>query len=150
VRRIFSSSNKEIYTDLRKTLIAKFGKHSCIPALLLRLAQQYSKSGPGNPCGLTDDEPIWSSRREMQSIFLRTAFMPIFQEIFVECMARSNNVLNTGFCPRADRDSIELFTSALTFSPHSSEDAILIATNSDKELKGAQRYSLHRCPSLTY
>jgi mannose-6-phosphate isomerase len=54
----------------------------------------------------------------------------------VECMARSDNVLNTGFCPRVDRDSVELFTSTLTFSPHSPEDAILKPTNSDKGLKG--------------
>jgi len=35
----------------------------------------------------------------------------------VECMARSDNVLNTGFCPRANRDSVDMFTAALTFSP---------------------------------
>lgn len=43
----------------------------------------------------------------------------------VECMARSNNVLNTGFCPRADRDSIDLFTQALTFSPHNADEVLL-------------------------
>ena len=43
----------------------------------------------------------------------------------VECMARSNNVLNTGFCPRADRDSIELFTQTLTFSPHNAAEVLL-------------------------
>ena len=43
----------------------------------------------------------------------------------VECMARSDNVLNTGFCPRADRDSIDLFTAALMFSLKSAGDAIL-------------------------
>lgn len=43
----------------------------------------------------------------------------------VECMARSDNVINTGFCPRADRDSIDLFTSALTFDPHSAEQSRL-------------------------
>ena len=54
----------------------------------------------------------------------------------VECMARSNNVLNTGFCPRADRDSIELFTSALTFSPHSAEETRLLSKKSDKGKMG--------------
>ena len=54
----------------------------------------------------------------------------------MECMARSDNVLNTSFCPRADQDSINLFTSALTFGPHSPEDAILKPTSSDKALKG--------------
>lgn len=43
----------------------------------------------------------------------------------VECMARSDNVINTGFCPRADRDSIDLFTYALTFEPHSAEESKL-------------------------
>ena len=54
----------------------------------------------------------------------------------VECMARSNNVINTGFCPRAERDSIELFTAALTFSPHSAEEALLPATKSEKGSMG--------------
>lgn len=43
----------------------------------------------------------------------------------IECMARSNNVLNTGFCPRAERNSIDLFTSCLTFKPHNTEEALL-------------------------
>jgi mannose-6-phosphate isomerase len=51
-------------------------------------------------------------------------------------MARSDNVLNTGFCPRADRDSIELFTAALTFSPKNADEALLKSKKSDKGLKG--------------
>jgi mannose-6-phosphate isomerase len=51
-------------------------------------------------------------------------------------MARSDNVLNTGFCPRADRDSIDLFTAALTFSPKNADETILKPKNSDKGLKG--------------
>ena len=47
-------------------------------------------------------------------------------------MARSNNVLNTGFCPRAKRDDIELFTKALTFSPHNAKEVMLGATKSNK------------------
>lgn len=54
----------------------------------------------------------------------------------VECMARSNNVLNTGFCPRADRDSIELFTASLTFSPHNAEEVKLERSKSDKSKNG--------------
>jgi mannose-6-phosphate isomerase len=54
----------------------------------------------------------------------------------VECMARSNNVINTGFCPRADRDSVELFTSALTFSPHSADEAMLPAKSSKRGRHG--------------
>ena len=54
----------------------------------------------------------------------------------VECMARSNNVLNTGFCPRADRDDIELFTSALTFGPHNAEEVKLGTRETDKSKNG--------------
>jgi mannose-6-phosphate isomerase len=36
-------------------------------------------------------------------------------------MARSDNVLDTGFGPHADRDGIDLFISALIFNPHSAE-----------------------------
>jgi len=43
----------------------------------------------------------------------------------LECMARSDNVLNTGFCPRADSDSIDLFTATLTFSLKNADEALL-------------------------
>ena len=51
-------------------------------------------------------------------------------------MARSDNVLNTGFCPRADRDSIETFTEALTFSPASADEALLSPRPSPKGKNG--------------
>lgn len=54
----------------------------------------------------------------------------------VECMARSNNVLNTGFCPRADRDNIELFSSALTFAPHSASEVLLGTQKSGRGRNG--------------
>ena len=54
----------------------------------------------------------------------------------VECMARSNKVLNTGFCPRADRDSVELFTAALTFSLHSAKEVPLKSTTSRRGRNG--------------
>ena len=50
----------------------------------------------------------------------------------VECMARSNNVLNTGFCPRPDRDDIELFTRTMTFAPHSPKEVLLPAQRSGR------------------
>ena len=54
----------------------------------------------------------------------------------VECMARSNNVLNTGFCPRADRDGVELFTAALTFSPQTAKEVLLKPTTSGRGRNG--------------
>lgn len=46
----------------------------------------------------------------------------------IECMARSDNMLATGFYPRSERDDLELFTQALTFSPRSPDEAILPAS----------------------
>jgi mannose-6-phosphate isomerase len=51
-------------------------------------------------------------------------------------MARSDNVINTGFCPAAERDSVELFGEALTFVPHSAQDALLPRKKSDKGMNG--------------
>ena len=137
VRRILLSSDEitEVYTDLRKTPIAKFGKHSYIPILLPRLAQQYSKSDPGNLVALMTMNYMVLQRGDAIYIPADGIHAYLSGDI-VECMARSDNVLNTGFCPRVDRDSVELFTSALTFSPHSPEEAILKPANSDKGLMG--------------
>lgn len=54
----------------------------------------------------------------------------------VECMARSNSVLNTRFCPRADRDNIELFAAALSFSPHNAKEVQLKSTISGRGRNG--------------
>ena len=54
----------------------------------------------------------------------------------VECMARSNNVLNTGFCPRPDRDDIGLFTETMQFAPHSAEQVSLPAQSSNRGVLG--------------
>lgn len=59
----------------------------------------------------------------------------------IECMARSNNVLNTGFCPRADRDSVDIFTQTLTFNPHTPEDCILPAKPFDRAGKNTTLYA---------
>jgi len=54
----------------------------------------------------------------------------------IECMARSNNVLNFGFCPRADRNNTDLVCDLLTFTPHSAEEAMLKPTSWERSQKG--------------
>ncbi|KAK1984731.1 mannose-6-phosphate isomerase [Colletotrichum cereale] len=54
----------------------------------------------------------------------------------VECMARSNNVLNTGFCPPGDRANVDLFTNTLTFKAHSEADVLLPAEPSPRGARG--------------
>jgi mannose-6-phosphate isomerase len=51
VGKILSASDEEIvelYESLKKTEVKDFGKHTYIPELLPRLAEQYDKSDPGN------------------------------------------------------------------------------------------------------
>lgn len=45
-------------------------------------------------------------------------------------------MINTGFCPRVDRDSADLFTRALTFNPHGPQEAELPSKTSEKGING--------------
>ncbi|KAI3394022.1 hypothetical protein diail_3286 [Diaporthe ilicicola] len=54
----------------------------------------------------------------------------------VECMARSNNVLNVGFCPPADKNNIDMFANTLTFKSHSKEDVVLPKQKSERSTTG--------------
>ncbi|KAI9873631.1 MAG: hypothetical protein M1830_010770 [Pleopsidium flavum] len=112
-----------------------FGKQSYILDLLPRLQQQYSKQDPGNLIALLLMNFLVLSPGD--AIFVPADGIHAYLSgDIVECMARSNNVINTGFCPRADRDSVELFTAALTFSPHSGDEAMLPSTSSKKGRHG--------------
>jgi len=135
---MLSMSDKEI-TEVYETLTTiptkDFGDHAYIPELLPRLAEQYEKSDPGNLVALLTMNYLVLNKGD--SIYVPAdGIHAYFSGNIVECMARSDNVLNTGFCPRADRDSIDLFTAALTFNPQNAQDAILKSKSSDKGLKG--------------
>lgn len=54
----------------------------------------------------------------------------------VECMARSNNIINTGFCPPAERNSADIFTQVLSFKQHDPQDPILRRVKSEKSTNG--------------
>ncbi|KAG6355258.1 hypothetical protein INS49_004340 [Diaporthe citri] len=54
----------------------------------------------------------------------------------VECMARSNNVLNVGFCPSADRNNVDMFSNTLTFKSHSRDDVVLPKQKSERSKGG--------------
>lgn len=138
VGKILSASDEEIvelYESLKKTEVKDFGKHTYFPELLPRLAEQYDKSDPGNLVALLTMNYLVLQKGDAIYVPADGIHAYLSGDI-VECMARSDNVLNTGFCPRADRDSIELFTAALTFSPKNADEALLKQKKSDKGLKG--------------
>ncbi|KAI9839584.1 MAG: hypothetical protein M1819_002210 [Sarea resinae] len=133
-RSILEASEKTI-EEVQNKLMAlpkqAFRKQTHIPELLPRLQQQYSKQDSGNLVALC----------LMNFLVLHPGdgiYVPAdgihayLSGDIVECMARSNNVLNTGFCPRADRDSVDIFAAALTFSPHTADESILHSTVSEK------------------
>lgn len=101
-----------------------FGQDTYIPDLIPRLSKQYDKCDNGTVVALITMNYLRLKAGE--SIYIPADGIHAYLSgDIIECMARSNNVLNTGFCPRADRDSVDTFCAALTFSPHSAEEAKL-------------------------
>lgn len=100
------------------------GNQVYIHDLIPQLIDQYGSSDNGNLVALLmmnyltfkPGEAIWIPADGIHA-YLRGDI--------VECMARSNNVINTGFCPKADRDSVDVFVQALTFQQHDPEKPVL-------------------------
>lgn len=127
-----SSLHKALSETSPKTYGAK---HRYILDLLPRLAQQYDAEDNGNLVALLLMNFLVLQAGE--AIYVPANGMHAYLSgDIVECMARSDNVLNTGFCPRADRDSVDVFASALTFEQHSPAQPVLTREKSEKSRKG--------------
>lgn len=125
----------ETVKELQAIPPERFGLYSYIPSILGRLSSQYSEFDNGSLVAalLMNYMTIWPGDAVCVPADSIHAYL---SGDIIECMARSDNVLNTGFCPRADRDSVDLFTQALTFQPHSSQEAELQGKKSEKGLHG--------------
>jgi len=110
-------------------------KQAYILDLIPRLADQYGKSDNGNLVALITMNYLVLDAGSALYIPADGIHAYLSGDI-VECMARSNNVLNTGFCPPADRDSVDLFAKALTFKQHDPQEPILKRQASDKSQMG--------------
>lgn len=129
------STVASVHDHLSKTSREVLGSQAYMLDLLPRVAQQYSKEDNGNLVALLTMNFLTLSPG--QAIYVPADGIHAYLSgDIVECMARSNNVINTGFCPRADRDSIELFTNALTFKQHHPEEPVLQRQPSDKSNNG--------------
>ncbi len=125
----------EVHDQLEKTSRESLGSQAYLLDLLPRVVQQYSKEDNGNMVALIMMNFLTLSPG--QAIYVPADGIHAYLAgDIVECMARSNNVLNTGFCPRADRDSIELFTNALTFKQHDPREPLLQRQACDKSKSG--------------
>lgn len=114
---------------------SQFGPDPYIPGLLDRLSKQYTECDNGNLVAALLMNYLVLGPGD--SVFVPADSIHAYLEgDIIECMARSDNVLNTGFCPAPERDSVELFGQALTFVPHDAEHALLPRQKSEKGMCG--------------
>ncbi|KAA6415201.1 MAG: phosphomannose isomerase type i [Lasallia pustulata] len=147
-QNILKSSDEVIKTtqeQIGKLPKEVFGNQSYILDLLPRLQGQYSIEDPGNLVALFTMNFMTLSAGDAIYIPADAPHAYLSGDI-IECMARSNNVINTGFCPRADRDNIDLFINALTFGPHSADETML---PSSKSAKGQHGKTVEYAPPMS-
>ncbi|KAF7715763.1 Uncharacterized protein PECH_006208 [Penicillium ucsense] len=131
-----SADNVEsIVKELQTLPESQFGADTYIPGLLDRLSKQYSIGDNGNLVATLLMNYLTLGPGDSVYVPADSIHAYLSGDI-VECMARSDNVINTGFCPVAERDSVELFGQALTFIPHDAQSALLPRKKSDKGLQG--------------
>ncbi|KAJ5093497.1 hypothetical protein N7456_009358 [Penicillium angulare] len=119
----------DIVSKLKQISPSELRRNHQVPELLERLSQQYSEFDNGNLVAALLMNYMVLKPGEAVCVPADSIHAWLSGDI-LECMARSDNVLNTGFCPRADRDNIDLFTRALTFNPQSRVSALLPAQSS--------------------
>lgn len=129
------SAVASVHDELAKTSAEVLGSQAYVLDLLPRVVQQYTKEDNGNLVALLTMNFLTLSPG--QAIYVPADGIHAYLSgDIVECMARSNNVFNTGFCPRADRDSIELFTDALTFKQNRPDEPVLQRQACEKSKDG--------------
>ena len=121
--------------ELTKTPESVFGKYSYIPKMLERVSAQYSEFDNGTLFAVVCMNYLILEKGE--AVYVPADGMHAYLSgNIMECMARSDNVLNTGFCPRPDRDSVALFCEAFTGWPHDPDEARLGKHASNRGLNG--------------
>ncbi|KAK6076251.1 mannose-6-phosphate isomerase [Seiridium cupressi] len=137
-RNILKTDLKEVekvQKQLAQAPKSDLGDSSYMLDLLPRLQDQYGRDDAGNLVALLLMNFLVFNAGD--AIFIPADGIHAYLSgDIVECMARSNNVLNTGFCPPAERNSIDLFAETLTFKSHSKEDVLLPSQKTEKSKTG--------------
>ncbi|KAL2206932.1 mannose-6-phosphate isomerase [Sarocladium strictum] len=140
VQKILEADDKVIrrtYKDLMALPESSFTDSSAnahIPALAPRLADQFSEADPGVLVGLLTMNYLKLQAGDAVYIPADGIHAYISGDI-IECMARSNNVLNTGLCPKAERSNAKQFCDLLTFKPHDAQQCMLPAREYERSEK---------------
>jgi mannose-6-phosphate isomerase len=128
--------------ELMKLPRETFGQSGYIPDLLTRLQEEYGRSVREGNVILQDSRCLMIKQDPGTLIALFTMnylkldpgdaiYVPAdcihayLSGDIIECMARSNNMLNAGFSPAENRDAVDLFVSALSFQSHSDSELLL-------------------------
>lgn len=134
---------RRVSDSLLSTSKSDLGNAAYILDLLPRLQKQYGAEDPGSLVALTCMNFMVLGPGDALYIPADGIHAYLSGDI-VECMARSNNVLNSGFCPPADRNNIDLFTDTLTFEAHSKGDMVLKSEKAERSKTG--KTSVYRPP----
>lgn len=126
---------KKVQSELSEVPKRQLGDAAYILDLLPRLQEQYGPEDAGSPVALLCMNYMVFDAGNAVYIPADGIHAYLSGDI-VECMARSNNMLNAGFCPPADRDSVDLFANTLTFRAHSREDVILPPEKTERSRNG--------------
>ncbi|KAJ3578762.1 hypothetical protein NPX13_g1808 [Xylaria arbuscula] len=126
---------RALQTDLSLISRERYGISAYILDLLPRLQDQYGPEDAGSIVALLCMNFMVFGPGD--AIYIPAdGIHAYFSGDIVECMARSNNVLNVGFCPPADRNNVDMFANTLTFKAHSRDDVILPTTKYEKSANG--------------
>lgn len=129
------STIEKAQQELSKASKSDLGDAAYILDLLPRLQEQYGSKDPGSIIALACMNFMVFGPGD--SIFIPADGIHAYLSgNIVECMARSNNVLNSGFCPPGDRNNADMFADTLTFKAHSRDDVYLPSKKSEKSKTG--------------
>ncbi|KAM7193120.1 mannose-6-phosphate isomerase [Rhypophila sp. PSN 637] len=115
---------KSVEAALQKADLSSMKKQTYIQDLLPRLQEQYSKRDPATLVALLTMNYMTLLPGEALYIPADGIHAYLSGDI-VECMARSNNVVNAGFCGPSEKNDLELFAKSLTFGEQNVEDLYL-------------------------
>ncbi|RYO96735.1 hypothetical protein DL765_011505 [Monosporascus sp. GIB2] len=126
---------KKVQAELSKVPRDQLGDAAYILDLLPRLQDQYGPEDAGNLVALLCMNFMVFEAGDAIYIPADGIHAYLSGDI-VECMARSNNVLNAGFCPPAERNDADVFTDTLTFKAHNRDDVYLPSQKCEKSRNG--------------
>ncbi|KFY28175.1 hypothetical protein V491_00598 [Pseudogymnoascus sp. VKM F-3775] len=103
---------KNTIKELQITPESQFGVSYYIPEMLIRLSSQYSEGDNGHIVATLLINYMTLKPGDAICFPPDSIHAYLYGDI-LECMANPDNVRETGFCPIAERESVELFTRAL-------------------------------------